>query len=325
MSQAFSKIRRIKIDLSLCPFCSGTAEWVQIPGEDYIMRCSKCHASTTKARWTPEEAAADWNAHDIVDDHYTITADTKIDRFLKPGVQKVLLCEYSSFDEFPQCEEGFLCGEAVIITDEVTLVIEPKGAHLLYDELSEYNPEHYRKNIAPNDSEIKFARSKWRKRNLLSLEFKCGDSRITIASKADYRCMIVRTMQINELAEANRDWRYCVVGNITKTHIDGQGILRYGSSAFRGGTKVYLCGKYWNKEHGTIGVIGLGRYKRYVYSDVSPSLIENVRCQRAYNPSVLALMDNWEFYEYWWGKDAEDKAETQRFADDWNNSGVKSE
>ena len=45
----------------------------------------------------------------------------------------------------------------------------------------------------------------------------------------------------NQQTEPVQEWRYGVVGNITKTHFDDQGILRYGSSAFCGGAKVYLC------------------------------------------------------------------------------------
>ena len=49
-----------------------------------------------------------------------------------------------------------------------------------------------------------------------------------------------------------------------RTHYDDQGVLRYGTKAFCGGAKVYLCGKYWTRKQRTIGVIGLNRYKRYV-------------------------------------------------------------
>lgn len=110
-----------------------------------------------------------------------------------------------------------------------------------------------------------------------------------------------------------------MVGNITESHIDSQGILRYGSSAFCGGTKVYLCGKYWTMGRDTIGVIGLNRYKRFVFDDVSPDLIENVRCQKVYKPSVLDLMDNFEFRDSWWDNSVAAKKETKRFVEAWNN------
>lgn len=126
-------------------------------------------------------------------------------------------------------------------------------------------------------------------------------------------------MSTEEKQTSNQAWRYGVVGNITESHIDSQGILRYGSSAFCGGTKVYLCGKYWTMGRDTIGVIGLNRYKRFVFDDVSPDLIENVRCQKVYKPSVLDLMDNFEFRDSWWDNSVAAKKETKRFVEAWNN------
>ena len=69
MSHAIKKILGVSIDLQPCPFCENPPEWVIVPGDDYIMRCSSCHASTKVARWTPEEAAADWNSNEIENDH----------------------------------------------------------------------------------------------------------------------------------------------------------------------------------------------------------------------------------------------------------------
>lgn len=59
----------------------------------------------------------------------------------------------------------------------------------------------------------------------------------------------------NQQTQPAQEWRYGVAGNITKTHLDDQGILRYGSSAFCGGAKVYLCGKYWTKGQNMIVII----------------------------------------------------------------------
>ena len=58
------------------------------------------------------------------------------------------------------------------------------------------------------------------------------------------------------------DWKYCVVGNITKSHSDENGIVRYGTPAFTGGTKVYLCGKYWDPSRKTIAAIGITKIGR---------------------------------------------------------------
>lgn len=115
-----------------------------------------------------------------------------------------------------------------------------------------------------------------------------------------------------------QEWRYGVAGNITKTHYDEQGVLRHGTSAFCGGAKVYLCGKYWEKGRNTIGVIGLDRCKRFTFTDVPPALIENVRCTKVYKPSVLKLMNHYEFTECWWDNTPAAKKEIRRFLQMWN-------
>ena len=114
------------------------------------------------------------------------------------------------------------------------------------------------------------------------------------------------------------EWAYCVVGNITKTHLAPDGTVLYGSAAYTGGTKVYLCGKYWDPTRKTISVIGLNRYKRYRVNDMPPELIENVRWQRTYKPSVLHLMNHWEFWDCWWKDKNEDKKAVKAFVEKWN-------
>lgn len=128
------------------------------------------------------------------------------------------------------------------------------------------------------------------------------------------------SMETIAQTKSNPRWRYCVIGNITKNHYDEQEILRYGTKAFRGGTKVYLCGKYWDKKQNVISVIGLNRYKCFVVEDVSTDLIENVRCSRAYKPAVLKLMENFEFCDFWWDESTRAKEETIEFVKAWNNS-----
>lgn len=118
-----------------------------------------------------------------------------------------------------------------------------------------------------------------------------------------------------------KKWKYCVVGNITKSHIDEDGTVRYGTPAFTGGTKVYLCGKYWYPSQGTIAVIGITRGSRkYHVIDTNPAYIENVRCARAYHPAVLDLMNNWEMHTLWWDDSVEDKQEAMLFTHNWNTN-----
>ena len=99
-------------------------------------------------------------------------------------------------------------------------------------------------------------------------------------------------------------WKYAVVGNIKKTHIDENGVLRYGTSAFTGNTRVYLCGKNMDENipvdnKTEIAVLGLDRCKRFNVICVPIDLIENVRFTRIYKPSVLKIMSDYEFAHCW--------------------------
>ena len=118
---------------------------------------------------------------------------------------------------------------------------------------------------------------------------------------------------------SKNNWCFCVVGNIAKQHTDENGNIFYGTPAFTGGTKVYLCGKYWNETNHTIGVIGLNRRGRHFqFHSVPVTLIENVRVHRTYNPAVLELMNNWEYYEDWWHDTPQDRREVNAFVEKWN-------
>ena len=87
-------------------------------------------------------------------------------------------------------------------------------------------------------------------------------------------------------------WIFGAAGNIVKTHTDEAGIVYYGSKAFKGGTKVYLYGRYWEQDWNEISVIGQNRFGRWVYESVPTELIENVREQRIYNPKVLDIISH---------------------------------
>ena len=122
----------------------------------------------------------------------------------------------------------------------------------------------------------------------------------------------------------NKKWNFCVTGNIVKTRIDEQGILRHGTSGFSGGTKVYLQGKYWGeywRERGLISVIGLSRGKRYECLEVPVDAIENVRFQRVFDPRVVDMMDDFEYAGAWWHRTANDKREAKAFVEEWNSGG----
>ena len=113
-------------------------------------------------------------------------------------------------------------------------------------------------------------------------------------------------------------WRYAVAGNIKKTRIDENGVLRYGTAAFKGNTKVYLCGRLWDErlpdENKTkISVVGLSRGGRYYVDYVPIELIENLRLTRVYTPKVLEIMSNFEFCECWWGNTQEERDDASAF------------
>lgn len=118
--------------------------------------------------------------------------------------------------------------------------------------------------------------------------------------------------------DEKRNWKYCVVGNIVKQHYDEKGILRYGTPAFVGGAKVFLCGKLWAFSQREISVLGLSRGKHYQVHEVPVELIENIRCQKTYRPTVLDIMSNWEFEDLWWGNTSEDRQSVTAFVDKWH-------
>ena len=113
-------------------------------------------------------------------------------------------------------------------------------------------------------------------------------------------------------------WIYAVAGNIKKTRIDKNGILRYGTGTFKGNTKVYLSGHLWderlpmeNKKE--IAVLGLSRNGKYYFTNVPIELIENLRVTKIYKPKILELMSNHEYRECWWGNTQEDKDDATAF------------
>ena len=190
-THAIKFIEGIHTEFSKCPFCGSDPEWVEVPGEDFIMRCSSCHASTAKAQMGPELAAADWNAGNIVDDHFTIPEDTPIDDFLSKGIQKVFFSEYSNFDEYPDIENGFLCSDMVIVTEDRILFVDPLEDILRYDEIGGYNPSVFQKPLGNEGEAIRFVRSEWGDGLVRSLVLRCGDKEYDIRADKEYECMAV--------------------------------------------------------------------------------------------------------------------------------------
>ena len=137
-------------------------------------------------------------------------------------------------------------------------------------------------------------------------------NKIDVQSAAD--------QQENTNADSKKaNWRFGAVGNIVKQHLDREGIVRYGTKAFSGGTKVYLDGKGWSLEKDTVAVIGRNRFGRYVIENVPVALVENVRMQRIYKPTVLKIIDREEIEEgwIWWKRTSADKKAAMEFVDAW--------
>lgn len=119
-------------------------------------------------------------------------------------------------------------------------------------------------------------------------------------------------------------WRYCAIGNIIKSHLDENKTIRYGSKAFSGGTKVYICGKCWNNSKDTIEVLGLNRFGRYEVEYISINLIENVRMSRIYKPKILSIINSYEAVEgdgIWWDNTTEDREQIIKFIELWKEMG----
>jgi len=116
----------------------------------------------------------------------------------------------------------------------------------------------------------------------------------------------------------DNEWRYAVAANIKKMRIDQNGVLRHGTAAYKGNTKVYLCGRLWDEmlpdENQTeIDVLGLNRRGKYQVNSVPIELLENLRITRVYTPKVLDIMSYFEFCECWWGNTQEERDDASAF------------
>lgn len=71
---------------------------------------------------------------------------------------------------------------------------------------------------------------------------------------------------MKEVKDMEKEWRFCVVGNVRKSHIGEDGKEYYGTKAFKGGTKIYIYTSFLPKGKTEAGVIGLNRFGRVAYS-----------------------------------------------------------
>ena len=139
------------------------------------------------------------------------------------------------------------------------------------------------------------------------------------------------------------EWLYGIAGNITKSHYDKDGVLRYGTKAFRAGTKVYLGN--WLRDDGKILVIGLSRKRRnkrrkYIEELVEAEYIDNLRPTKVFNTAVIERMLLYDVfgpvadmektdgkivirytsdYFCYWGNTEEDRTEIDNFIKQWSS------
>lgn len=115
----------------------------------------------------------------------------------------------------------------------------------------------------------------------------------------------------------SKPWKYCVVGNIVKERIDENGVLRHGTAAFRGGTRVYLEGKNYDCSREDITVLGVNRHRHLAYEYIPRDQIENIRFTRIYRPNIMEMMYEYEGRDGWWNNTDEDGLDAKQFAANW--------
>ena len=122
---------------------------------------------------------------------------------------------------------------------------------------------------------------------------------------------------VKEAYDKETEWRFGVAGNIVRNHLDENGVQRFGTKAFSGGTKVYIDGKNWDGNANRIAVIGKNRFGRYLIETLPIDLIENVRPQRIFTPAILRVLDKEDIVDgwHWWGRTAADRKEAKAFAE----------
>lgn len=109
------------------------------------------------------------------------------------------------------------------------------------------------------------------------------------------------------------EWRYCITANIIGEHYDDEGVLWRGTKEYPSGRKVYISNSFWLDE-GTVVVGGRNRFKsKYEFICVPLKLLENIRLSRTFEPTVIDIMGNFEFYNMWWLNTPKDKRDIREY------------
>ena len=98
--------------------------------------------------------------------------------------------------------------------------------------------------------------------------------------------------------ETEREFEYCMVGNIVEQHYFGQDKkIRQGTKHFRGGAKVYIIPEFGGCGHEKIRVIGLPRKSYKTINIIIPTkLITNVRVKKIYQPDLKRIIAESFYY-----------------------------
>jgi hypothetical protein len=117
---------------------------------------------------------------------------------------------------------------------------------------------------------------------------------------------------INPKAETdfdNREFEFCIVGNIIDEHFWGEEkIIKKGSKQFRPGAKVYCMPEFGGMAHESIRVYGKPRkQKRLINIVIKTRLIKNFRIQKVYNPKIQSEIGSHHFY--WTNRRSESELE----------------
>ena len=121
--------------------------------------------------------------------------------------------------------------------------------------------------------------------------------------------------------EIDREFEYCLVGNIVEKHFFGETKeIRYGSKHFRGGAKVYIFPAFGGCGHENIRVIGLPRKKYKPIDIIIPTkLITNVRVKKIFQSDLKEKIVE----DFWYSrrkKEGENEINSiMEFADFLNN------
>ena len=101
-------------------------------------------------------------------------------------------------------------------------------------------------------------------------------------------------------------WRWCLVGNIVKSHEYGEDHeIRTGTKQFMPGAKIYLAPIQWGDGYEDVVVIGKPRHRRGLIEIIMQrKYIISYRLQKVFQPAVLERMEKSE-YSWWGGTDAD--------------------